>query len=107
MTALASLDTAAAVYAVDGLSALVPGTALRLPVLPMVAHLPADQRCNGCGGTGVEYYRGTLYSCGCMWTPEPPSAPLPAPIPHGVTRTVGAGMRVGADGYLYVTEVLV
>lgn len=58
--------TALITYRVYGLSALVPGTALRLPVLPDVRNLPADQRCHGCAGTGVNFAAGTLATCYCL-----------------------------------------
>ena len=63
--------TALTTYRVHGLSAVVPGTALRLPVLPDVRHLPADQRCTACAGTGVDFVAGTLGTCYCMELPEP------------------------------------
>lgn len=74
MTALAFDTESPAVYAVNGPSAVVPGTALRLPVLPDVRDLPAERRCRSCAGTGVDFVAGTLGTCYCMELPE-----LPAP----------------------------
>ena len=101
-----SRPAAPAVLPVDGPSALVPGTSLRLPVLPIVRHLPAAERCNGCGGTGVEYYAGELATCACMELPEPSTTPQQ----HGpvyTARCSAQGMTyVPGEGY-HVTEVLV
>ena len=101
MTAL--LTSAPTAYAVDGPSALVPGTSLRLPVLPEVRHLPAAERCRGCAGTGVDFVAGTLAACFCM---EPPPAPGPAPLP---VRHLGSTSRTftprPGETYFVVTEI--
>lgn len=111
MTALlTSAPLASAAYAVDGPSAVVPGTSLRLPVLPDVQHLPASERCHGCAGTGVDFVAGTLGSCSCM-EPTLPAPAAPVVVEHlgSVSRTLHAapGMQfVPGEGYR-VTEVLV
>lgn len=65
-------------YPVAGASALVPGTALRLPVLPQVAGIPAAERCGSCAGTAVSWTGCALAVCTCTepeeCAPEGPGA---------------------------------
>ncbi len=95
MTALLDFPTTTDLQ-VRGESALVPGTSLRLPLVPEVASLPADGRCNNCAGTGVMRFDGALESCVCV-EPEPVAAHTLRPgervikVEGGILRPVLGG----------------
>jgi len=72
MTMLADLPTLPAISApsggfrVEGPSALVPGTQIRLPVRPDAWSLSLAERCPDCAATGVFFYDGALTACFCV-----------------------------------------
>jgi hypothetical protein len=88
------------VYPVDGPSAVVPGTSLRLP---SARRIPAAERCHGCAGTGVDFVAGTLAACYCM-EPPPPAVPAPLPVTHLSSRSRAYTPRPG-ETYFVVTEI--
>jgi hypothetical protein len=98
MTTLADLPTVpmpSGGYRVDGPCALVPGTVLRLPVIPLVWHLPPAERCGGCAGTTVVFFDDALTVCPCTSTQHLPVEAFDDPAAAAAARTGEAGGSIG------------
>jgi hypothetical protein len=84
-------------FLVEGVSAVVPGTDLRLPVVPAVRDVPPAGRCVECAGTGVSFHGGLLGTCWCFeFTSAVDEAPAGAsPADPAVTSTCSCRAEPG------------
>jgi hypothetical protein len=87
MTALLDFPVVSSpVLPVEGESALVPGTLLRLPLAPSVREIPVNERCEDCNGTGVffngfgHFATNELMTCPCVELAHKQTGPGPIAV---------------------------